>query len=66
MNKNNKAKEFFDLVSKMRETQKLYFKTRASGVLAEARDLERKVDAEIKRANMIMDRRKGVNRTLFD
>lgn len=37
--------EFETLVLKMRETQKLYFKTRDGSILKESKTLERSVDA---------------------
>lgn len=51
-----RAKAFFDLVSDMRKAQKEYFKTRSSQALTKSKDLERKVDAEIDRANDIYQR----------
>lgn len=47
------AKEFFDLVSKMRSAQRDFFKTRAPGSLQESKRLERLVDAEIERVRKI-------------
>ena len=49
-----KAKDFFDLVSEMREAQKLYFKTRSTEVLQRSKILERKVDDEIVRVNNLI------------
>lgn len=40
-------KEFFDLVSQMRQAQRDYFKTRAPQSLQESKRLERLVDSEI-------------------
>lgn len=57
-----KAKEFFDLVSKMRDAQKQYFRTRSQSLLNQSKELERAVDAEIKRVNDIINRQP----TLFD
>lgn len=37
-------KPFFDLVSKMRQAQKEYFRTRSASVLNEAKRLEKQVD----------------------
>lgn len=51
------AKEFFDLVSEMREKQKEYFRTRSASALNESKTLERRVDAEIMRANQIIKER---------
>ena len=47
---------FFDLVSKMRQAQNSFFKTKAPGTLQESKRLERLVDAEIKRVNGILNR----------
>lgn len=41
--------EFITLVSRMREAQKLYFKTRTQTALQESRQLEKEVDQEIER-----------------
>ena len=49
------AKQFFDLVSEMRSSQKEYFKTRSSQSLQKSKELERKVDAEIERVNNIIN-----------
>lgn len=49
------AKEFFGLVSDMREKQKEYFRTRSSSVLSESKTLERRVDDEIRRVNAIIN-----------
>lgn len=49
-----KAREFFDLVARMRDKQKEYFRTRQPSVLSESRDLERTVDAEIKRVREVL------------
>ena len=49
------AKEFFSLVSDMREKQREYFRTRSSSVLSESKALERQVDDEIRRVNLIMN-----------
>ncbi len=45
-----KARQFFDLVCRMREAQKTYFRTRATSALNESRRLEKSVDDEIKNA----------------
>ena len=47
------AKEFFNLVSRMREAQKEYFKTRSSLDLRESKKLEAEIDAEIERVNAL-------------
>lgn len=43
------AKTFFNKVAEMRYYQQLYFRTRATGALQKAKELEREIDAEIKR-----------------
>lgn len=40
-----REKMFIDLVQKMRDAQREYFKTRTSWALAEAKKLERQVDS---------------------
>lgn len=47
------AKEFFSLVSQMRQAQKTYFKTRSPGSLQESKHLERLVDTEIDRVKKL-------------
>jgi hypothetical protein len=43
------AKQFFDKVVEMRNYQQLYYRTRATGALQKAKELEREIDAEIER-----------------
>ena len=57
------AKDFFDLVSEMRDRQKEYFRTRSTSVLNESKALERRVDAEIMRVNQMMKEKQEL--TLF-
>lgn len=45
------AREFFETVRRMREKQKLYFRTRSTQALQESKELERMVDSEIKRVD---------------
>lgn len=52
------AKDFFDLVTRMRDKQKEYFRTRSASVLKESKQLEKQVDEEIKRVSEIMRDRK--------
>lgn len=52
------AKDFFDLVTRMRDKQKEYFRTRSASVLKESKELEKQVDEEIKRVSEIMRERK--------
>lgn len=58
------AKEFFDLVSRMRKAQKDYFATRSTDSLFESKRLERAVDAEISRVEDILNKR-PTQQTLF-
>lgn len=53
------AREFFFLVSNMREAQKNYFATRELTVLRAARKLEIEVDQEIARVKDILAQREG-------
>lgn len=52
------ARDFFDLVSRMRDKQKEYFRSRSASVLKESKQLEKQVDEEIKRVSEIMRERK--------
>ena len=52
------SREFFDKVALMRQLQQEYFRTRSRSVLTNCKNIERKIDAEIKRVNAIMERRK--------
>ena len=51
------AKEFFNLVMRMREAQKEYFKTHSSLDLRQAKTLEKEIDAEIERVNALAPRK---------
>ena len=53
------SREFFDKVALMRQLQKEYFRTRSRSVLTNCKNVERDVDAEIKRVNAIIERRKN-------
>ena len=60
------AKSFFDLVEKMRDAQKLYFRTRDKDVLSAAKNYEKQIDAEIKRVNdLIKEKKKPKQQNLF-
>lgn len=48
------ARDFFDLVRRMRAAQKGYFATRAQGYLTESKELEAQVDREIKRVDDLL------------
>lgn len=47
------AREFYNLVVKMRKAQRDYFRTRSQRHLHESKELEAQVDAEIKRVEQI-------------
>lgn len=53
------AKEFFNVVAKMRHAQKQYFKNRSTEWLIESKDLEKKIDAEISRVNAVLAKKGG-------
>ena len=48
------GRQFFDLVSRLRDSQKEYFRTRNKTALSQAKELEKEVDAEIDRVNKII------------
>lgn len=48
------ARDFFNLVARMRDKQKEYFRTRSASVLQESKRLEKQVDEEIQRVNGII------------
>lgn len=48
------SREFFSKVALMRQLQKEYFKTRSKSVLDECKTVEREIDTEIKRVNVII------------
>ena len=61
-NQNNhpmNAREFFDKVVEMRNAQKKYFETRDKDVLSEAKRLEKEIDAEIRRVEIVLKVRKS-------
>lgn len=55
------ARQFFTLVSRMRQAQKQYFKTRNNNDLRTSKQLEKEIDAEIKRINEILQRKRTLN-----
>ena len=59
------AKSFFELVGNMRAAQKEFFRTKSPSALAESKQLERAVDAEIQRVNEII-KGQPIARDLFD
>lgn len=50
-----KAREFFYLVSNMRQAQRDYFKTRDQVILRTCKVLEKQVDEEIDRVKRVVD-----------
>lgn len=61
------ARAFFDKVSEMREAQKEYFKTRSSAALTRSKALEREIDNEISRVQLILKNRpQPVQGNLFE
>lgn len=52
------ARDFFNLVARMRDKQKEYFRSRSASVLKESKELEKQVDEEIKRVSEIIRERK--------
>ena len=53
------ARQFFNLVSRLREAQKRYFKTRSSIDLQSSKQLENEIDAEIERVNTIIQQKQN-------
>lgn len=49
-----KPKDFFDLVTLMRKSQREFFKTRSNEALRQSKALEKQVDIEIERVNNIL------------
>lgn len=52
------SEQFFQKVVKMREAQKMYFRTRHIDYLKESKNLEKQVDAEIERVKTVMNNRR--------
>lgn len=50
------AREFYDTVVQLRKAQRDYFRTRSQRSLNESKQLERLVDAEIKRVEEVLRR----------
>lgn len=48
------ARDFFNLVRKMREAQRSYFLTRSRDLLEKSKQLEREVDREIARVDKLL------------
>lgn len=53
------ARQFFDKVAEMRNAQKEYFKSRDKSALDEAKRLEKEIDAEIRRVEIVLKVRKS-------
>lgn len=51
------AREFYNIVVKMRKAQRDYFRTRSQRSLNESKNLEAQVDAEIKRVEQIQQQK---------
>ena len=49
-----KAREFFELVSRMRDLQKQYFATRDRQILQQSKQVECQIDEEICRVRIIL------------
>ena len=48
------ARDFFDLVRRMREAQRSYFLTHSKDLLNKSKQLEREVDREIDRVDKLL------------
>lgn len=48
-------RDFFELVAKMRQAQKAYFKTRTASNIQRSKELEKMVDKEIERVREIQN-----------
>lgn len=57
------SKAFFDKVREMRAAQREYFKTRSADALSRSKQLEKEIDAEIKRVERLT---KPCDPNLFD
>ena len=49
------ARQFYNMVVKMRKAQRDYFRTRSQLSLNESKQLEKLVDAEIKRVDKVLE-----------
>ena len=54
--------EFMQLVREMRKAQKEYFKTRDKDVLAKSKQLEKRVDAEIKKEEALAENQEQLDK----
>ncbi|MBD5204993.1 MAG: hypothetical protein HDS84_01250 [Bacteroidales bacterium] len=53
------SKEFFYKVATLRYYQREYFATRSKEALTQAKELEKEIDAEIARVNLILEQKKN-------
>lgn len=53
------ARQFFDKVAEMRLMQRAYFKNRDKDTLAECKRLEKEIDEEIRRVEIVLKVRKS-------
>ena len=61
------AKEFYDTVKAMREAQKEWFKTKSRVAIVRSKVLEKKIDQEIERVEVLMNPQPNENQLkLFD
>lgn len=58
-------KEFYDKVVEMRKAQKEYFRFRAPSALSKSKQLEAEIDAEIKRVELLSEKEKARQTSLF-
>lgn len=54
--------EFMQLVREMRKAQKEYFKTRDKDVLAKSKQLEKRVDDEIKKEEAVVENQEQLDK----
>lgn len=59
------ARQFFNLVSEMRNKQKEYFKTHTQSALKESKALEKRVDDEIARVTQVLKEKREPKLTGF-
>ena len=59
------ARQFFNLVSEMRNKQKEYFKTHTQSDLKESKALEKRVDDEIARVTQVLKEKREPKLTGF-
>lgn len=59
------ARQFFNLVSEMRNKQKEYFKTHTQSALKESKTFEKRVDEEIARVEQLLKEKREPKLTGF-